>query len=65
MRWPLNAQLTRAREADGEVVWTIFWSSVKYAEAKKTLQNKDFCASLMHGISAGFAISRARPKARS
>ena len=22
MRWPLNAQLTRAHDADGEVVWT-------------------------------------------
>jgi hypothetical protein len=28
--------------ADGEVVWAIFWCSVKHAEAKKTLQNKHF-----------------------
>jgi hypothetical protein len=37
MRWTRKLRLTSAADADGEVVWTIFWSSVKHAEAKKTL----------------------------
>jgi hypothetical protein len=37
MRWTRIALLTRALEADGEVVWSIFWHSVKHAEPKKTL----------------------------
>jgi hypothetical protein len=37
MRWTLMARLTKRAEADGEVVWAIFWHSVEHAETKKTL----------------------------
>jgi len=37
MRWTLMALQTSAPDADGEVVWAIFWHSVKHAETKKTL----------------------------
>jgi hypothetical protein len=37
MRWTRKLRLTSVADADGEVVWAIFWHSVKHAETKKTL----------------------------
>jgi hypothetical protein len=58
----MRSIVTKLTPASGRQDHTsIFWHSVKHAEAKKTLQNKRFWTSLMQDVSAGFAKCRARP----
>jgi hypothetical protein len=49
-----DALLTKGADAYGEVVWAIFWHSVKHAETKKTLQNKHSLYRLVAGCLCGF-----------